>query len=231
MQEGVASAYGAVMKPAEGTVLTVSRLAAKRAVEAAEENDDVDFILAEAIRVGYDVLAQTTDMNPVVKKAGVVDAGGKGYLVILEGMLASLQRECMENDVSAEDDIAGIILDLDCNEERARQLRELLCQEEYAHYKAFASNPCFEVWFVAHFHELRGTYSGSSQVLEDLRRQLPDYDKGRDCYRKLKDHTQEAIERCKAKERQYKDRNWPSTDCNPRTDVASLVEMLAGRKE
>ena len=148
-----------------------------------------------------------------------------------QGMLDSLQRECMENDVSAKDDIAGIILDLDCNEERAKQLRELLSQEEYAHYKAFASNPCFEVWFVAHFHELRGTYSGSSQVLEDLKRQLPDYDKGRDCYRKLKDHTQEAIERCRAKERQYKDRNWPSVDCNPRTDVASLVEMLAGRKE
>ena len=95
MQEGVASAYGAVMKPAEGTVLTVSRLAAKRAVEAAEENNDVDFILAEAIRVGYNVLAQTTDMNPVLKKAGVVDAGGKGYLVILEGMLASLRGEPM----------------------------------------------------------------------------------------------------------------------------------------
>ena len=141
-------------------------------------------------------------------------------------MLDSLQRECMENDVSVEDDIAGIILDLDCNEERAKQLRELLSQEEYAHYKAFASNPCFEVWFVAHFHELRGTYSGSSQVLEDLKRQLPDYDKGRDCYRKLKDHTQEAIERCKAKERQYKDFNWPSADCNPRTDVAELVELL-----
>ena len=95
MQEGVAAAYGAVMKPAEGTVLTVSRLAAKRAVEAAAENGDVDFVLEEAIRVGYDVLAQTTDMNPVLKKAGVVDAGGKGYLVILEGMLASLRGEDM----------------------------------------------------------------------------------------------------------------------------------------
>ena len=91
MQEGVASAYGAVMKPAEGTVLTVSRLAAKRAVEAAEENNDVDFILAEAIRVGYDVLAQTTDMNPVLKKAGVVDAGGKGFLIILQGMLDEMR--------------------------------------------------------------------------------------------------------------------------------------------
>jgi len=95
MQEGVAAAYGAVMKPAEGTVLTVSRLAAKRAIEAAGENNDVEYVLSEAIRVGYEVLAQTTDMNPVLKKAGVVDAGGKGYLVILEGMLASLRGEPM----------------------------------------------------------------------------------------------------------------------------------------
>ena len=95
MQEGVASAYGAVMKPAEGTVLTVSRLASKRAAEAAAENNDVDYVLAEAVRVGYEVLAQTTDMNPVLKKAGVVDAGGKGYLAILEGMLASLRGEPM----------------------------------------------------------------------------------------------------------------------------------------
>ncbi len=95
MQEGVAAAYGAVMKPAEGTVLTVSRLASKRAAEAAGENNDADFVLAEAIRVGYEVLGQTTDMNPVLKKAGVVDAGGKGYLVILEGMLAALRGESM----------------------------------------------------------------------------------------------------------------------------------------
>ena len=95
MQEGVAAAYGAVMKPAEGTVLTVSRLAAKRAVEAAAENSEVEYVLAEAIRVGYEVLAQTTDMNPVLKKAGVVDAGGQGYLVILEGMLAALRGEPM----------------------------------------------------------------------------------------------------------------------------------------
>ena len=92
MQEGVA-AYKAVMKPAEGTVLTVSRLAAKRAVDTAAEGADVEATLAAAIEEGYDALAQTTDMNPVLKKAGVVDAGGKGYLLILEGMLAELRGE------------------------------------------------------------------------------------------------------------------------------------------
>ena len=95
MQEGVSSAYKAVMKPAEGTVLTVSRLAAKRAVDVAAEEKDVKKVLEEAIREGYDALAQTVEMNPVLKKAGVVDAGGKGYLLILEGMLSELRGEPM----------------------------------------------------------------------------------------------------------------------------------------
>ena len=75
--------------------LTVSRLAAKRAVEAAAEERDIEKVLEEAIREGYETLAQTTDMNPVLKKAGVVDAGGKGYLLILEGMLAEMRGEPM----------------------------------------------------------------------------------------------------------------------------------------
>ncbi len=93
MQEGVATAYGAVMKPAEGTVLTVSRLAAQRAIEAAQENNSVEFVLEEAIRAGEVTLAETVEMNPVLKKAGVVDAGGKGYLIILDGMLRCLRGE------------------------------------------------------------------------------------------------------------------------------------------
>ena len=93
MQEGVSSAYKAVMKPAEGTVLTVSRLAAKRAVEAAAQESGLEAVLEAAIQEGQEALAQTIDMNPVLKKAGVVDAGGKGYLLILEGMLAALRGE------------------------------------------------------------------------------------------------------------------------------------------
>ena len=93
MQEGVATAYGAVMKPAEGTALTVSRLAAQRAAEAAQENNSVEFVLEEAIRAGEVTLAETVEMNPVLKKAGVVDAGGKGYLIILDGMLRCLRGE------------------------------------------------------------------------------------------------------------------------------------------
>ena len=111
MQEGVSTAYGAVMKPAEGTVLTVSRLAAQRALEAAGEQNSAEYVLEEAIKTGYATLAETIEMNPVLKKAGVVDAGGKGYLIILEGMLRSLRGEAVpEVEETAEEkaDFAAI---------------------------------------------------------------------------------------------------------------------------
>lgn len=113
MQEGVSTAYGAVMKPAEGTVLTVSRLAAQRAIEAAQENNCVEFVLEEAIRAGEVTLAETVEMNPVLKKAGVVDAGGKGYLIILDGMLRCLRGEAIpevgeETEVKEKADFAAL---------------------------------------------------------------------------------------------------------------------------
>ena len=112
MQEGVSAAYKAVMKPAEGTVLTVSRLAAKQAVDTAAEEKDVEKVLEEAIRAGHEALAQTIEMNPVLKKAGVVDAGGKGYLLILEGMLAEMRGEPMPevNDAEPEKEKADFAM-------------------------------------------------------------------------------------------------------------------------
>ena len=91
LSEGVSAAYKAVMKPAEGTILTVSRLAASRAVEAARENGAAEYVLEEAIKEGEVALANTIHQNPVLEKAGVVDAGGKGFLVILQGMLDELR--------------------------------------------------------------------------------------------------------------------------------------------
>ena len=92
---GVAAAYKAVMKPAEGTILTVSRLAAAQAAAAAREENAAESVLEAAIREGQEALADTINQNPVLKKAGVVDAGGKGFPVILQGMLDSLRGEPM----------------------------------------------------------------------------------------------------------------------------------------
>ena len=99
LQGGVDAAYKAVMKPAEGTILTVARLAAAKAAEAARENNHIEFVHDAAIAEAKVALAGTTDMNPVLKKAGVVDAGGKGWLLALEAMALALKGEDL--DVSA----------------------------------------------------------------------------------------------------------------------------------
>lgn len=98
MADGVDAAYKAVMKPTEGTILTVSRLAAKAAVEAAEEG--LEAALEKAIAAAEIALEDTVNLNPVLKKAGVVDAGGMGYVVILKAILASLRGEISSADDS-----------------------------------------------------------------------------------------------------------------------------------
>ena len=93
LQEGVDAAYKAVMKPAEGTILTVSRLAAAKAAAAAQEKNDVEFVQMAALEEAKIALADTVNQNPVLKKAGVVDAGGKGWTLALEAMLLALQGQ------------------------------------------------------------------------------------------------------------------------------------------
>ena len=93
LQEGVDAAYKAVMKPAEGTILPVSRLAAAKAQEASQENNFIEFVQNAAVEEAKIALANTVNQNPVLKKAGVVDAGGKGWLTALEAMLSSIQGE------------------------------------------------------------------------------------------------------------------------------------------
>ena len=96
---GVEAAYKAVMKPAEGTILTVSRLTADAARDLAEENCEIEYVLTHAIETAHAALDNTVNQNPVLKKAGVVDAGGMGFCLILRGMLESLRG----NDTVCED--------------------------------------------------------------------------------------------------------------------------------
>jgi len=81
----VQTAYKAVMKPKEGTILTVARVTAERAAEAAEETDDIDTFCKTVLEAAEEILAKTQDMLPVLKEAGVVDSGGQGLLEVLKG--------------------------------------------------------------------------------------------------------------------------------------------------
>jgi hypothetical protein len=93
LTEGVDTAYRAVMKPTEGTILTVSKVAAKRARTAAAADTSFEFVLQEALEAAEGALEETIRQNPVLAKAGVIDAGGKGYCIILEGMLLALRGQ------------------------------------------------------------------------------------------------------------------------------------------
>jgi len=93
LQEGVDAAYKAVMKPAEGTILTVARLAAAKATVAAQENNHFEFVHEAALQEARVALANTPNQNPVLKKANVVDAGGKGWVYVLKAIYGVLQGE------------------------------------------------------------------------------------------------------------------------------------------
>ena len=85
VDKGVETAYKAVMKPKEGTILTVARGVADKALELAEDAEDLQTFLEDVLEEGRRVLARTPDMLPVLKEAGVVDSGGQGLMVVLEG--------------------------------------------------------------------------------------------------------------------------------------------------
>ncbi len=108
LEIGVKAAYGAVTKPTEGTMLTVGRVASERAQRAAQTNNDVVYVWKEVCAGAQEALKSTPDLLPVLKKAGVVDAGGKGLCLIFEGMLSvfkdgtvidsTISGESVEND-------------------------------------------------------------------------------------------------------------------------------------
>lgn len=99
LEAGSAAAYKAVMKPTEGTILTVAREVGEAAVKKAQGSDDVTEVLKSAVKRGYKVLEKTPDMLPALKKAGVVDAGGQGWMYFLDGALFYLtEGKIIEGD-------------------------------------------------------------------------------------------------------------------------------------
>lgn len=104
LQEGSAIAYNAVTKPKEGTILTVIRLMSEESVKIAKSNPDVEEFLKLTLDRGEEVLKMTPELLPVLKKAGVVDAGGRGLLVIIAGWLKVLMGDETELAMSFDTD-------------------------------------------------------------------------------------------------------------------------------
>ena len=110
LQKAVETAYKAVMKPKEGTILTVARGVADRALSANNETDDFDTYFKEIILHAEDVLKRTPDMLPVLKEAGVVDSGGQGLLEILKGGYAAYSGEDVDVIFESSKPQAGAVI-------------------------------------------------------------------------------------------------------------------------
>jgi DAK2 domain fusion protein YloV len=98
-QEAVTTAYKGVVKPVEGTILTVARAVADAASKAAEQTDDLAPILEQMVFAAHEAVMLTPSLLPVLEEAGVVDAGGQGLFVILEGMLRHMRGKPIAEDV------------------------------------------------------------------------------------------------------------------------------------
>lgn len=105
LSEGVRTAYKAVMKPAEGTILTVSKVSAEAAVNAAAEGRSLEEVIDAAIEAAKVELPNTMELNPVLKKAGVVDAGAFGYIVIMEGIRSAITGKKPDNTFKPEEKV------------------------------------------------------------------------------------------------------------------------------
>ena len=92
---GVETAYKAVMKPVEGTILTVAKDSAKKAVEVSETEEDIRILMEAVVEEAKASLDRTPDLLPVLKEVGVVDSGGQGLVYVYEGFLASLKGEAL----------------------------------------------------------------------------------------------------------------------------------------
>ena len=121
-----------------------------------------------------------------------------------------------------------IVLDIDNDPLKAEKISELIQANTNRAISFVTSNPTFEIWFLLHFRYTTKAYPNGDAVIDDLKKYIPDYEKNKDVYSLCCDKLEEAIRNADKLETYHKGKGWPSTDCNPRTDVAALVSLLEG---
>ena len=123
-----------------------------------------------------------------------------------------------------------LIADLDCDEEKAKTIRELMDKNKDVDF--IISNPCFEIWFLLHFIYSTKSYNDGKQLIKELRKHIPDYEKCTDVLDILSDKTEVAIKNAEKLEKYFESigAQWPGEECNPRTDVNRIVGKIKNNK-
>ena len=152
-----------------------------------------------------------------------------GHITDPRGMQNVILRFWDQYEMSAEKgDAAFIVLDLDCSDEKGKLIRKLARENRNA--KFIASNPCFEVWFLLHYRYSTHSYHNSGEAVRDLRNFIPDYEKNADVASIMADSLDQALIHAEMLRKYYDSLGvvWPSNECNPRTDVPVIIDVIRG---
>lgn len=146
-------------------------------------------------------------------------------------MLDAIERYWKQFDLSYSDgDRAYVVLDLDCSEQKARLIEKLEKESETARF--IVSNPCFEVWYLLHYQYSTHAYSDGNEVIRDLKKYIPDYKKSTNVFPKLSGLLDTAIVNSRKLKEFYDEMGskWPSSECNPRTDVPEIINEIKKKR-
>ena len=150
-----------------------------------------------------------------------------GYKTDADSLYNALIAKWEELDLSAKKgDLGFVILDIDNDPLKAQKVSVLVQSNKNTAVRFIVSNPTFEVWLLLHFKYSTKQYKDGNAVIKDLRRYLPNYEKNRDCFEVCKDKMKHAVDNATKLAENYDDIEWPSIECNPRTDMGDLISCF-----
>lgn len=150
-----------------------------------------------------------------------------GYKTDVDSLYNVLIAKWEELDLSAKKgDLGFVILDIDNDPLKAQKVSALVQSNKNTAVRFVVSNPTFEVWLLLHFKYSTKQYKNGNSVIKDLRRYLPNYEKNRDCFEVCKDKMKDAVDNSTKLAENYDDIEWPSIECNPRTDMGDLISCF-----
>lgn len=140
------------------------------------------------------------------------------------GLLKSVEKYWEDNQLSKDlGDKAYILMDIDCNEARVKQIKKAMI--DFRNTKYILSNPCFEIWFLLHYEYTTHVFKDGNEVIQKLKKYIPDYEKSLDVSITLHPRLDTAANNVNKLRTYYKNINipWPSRICNPMTDADTLI--------
>lgn len=144
-----------------------------------------------------------------------------------ESLYKTMVSKWKELGLNADEGDKGfIIVDIDNDGQKVQKIVEIEKKNNNSAIKFIISNPSFEIWFLFHFKYSTKFYTDCDAVIADLKRYIPNYNKNIDCFSYCATLTLKAIENTSKIEKFFSQKTWPSTSCNPRTDMGELVKLL-----